>query len=94
MGLEYQLKFATCHAEPCLDTLLRGVVGFAGVEPTFGSYQYRSEDNVGKMPNLEVCIEPGGLAVCDYGDGQRFLSAIVMECVAQLDEVTVSKRDW
>ena len=79
---------------------LRALTGFfalpgsCGVEPKSGGYCLRAEDNPGEMPNAEVRIQGDGLSVCDDGSGAQFLSSVMLACLAEFGEVTVSKLDW
>jgi hypothetical protein len=79
MGFEYQVKVAPgASSRADYDRLLRGIPGFAGVDPKIGLYTYRVEGQAGPMANAEVAVKSWGLYVCDYGGGEAFLSAVVI----------------
>ena len=93
MGFEYKVKVPD-SVNPNFDELLRDLPGFSGIEPEFSGYHFRAKGNVGKMPNVEARIGASTLYVCDYGGGSTFLSNIVMACLVEFNEVTVSKLEW
>ncbi len=94
MSFEYTIKFER-DSDTRLDSLLRSIAGFDGIESQFGAYSYRSKANPGKMPDADVRIEESGVYVCVYGGaGPQVLRDLMALLLSEFDEVTAAKLDW
>ena len=65
MGYDFTLSFEV--PEPIvLDRMLRGHQYFSQFSEEFQTYELRTPENSGTMPNAEVSLSEDGLYFCDY----------------------------
>lgn len=93
MGLEYQI---VCSQNPDeLDKRLRLLHGFSGYDKEHRLYYFRSAENqdVARMPDASVGIEPDGIYFNDHGGDAKLASVVFRRlldvALAEADEVII-----
>lgn len=88
MGTEYKVKLKYKDATQ-IDTFLRALPFFSAFEEQWKSYNYREENNLGKMPNAEIRIEDEGIYLCDYGMSRHLFGLMITNFVSRFGSLQI-----
>jgi hypothetical protein len=79
MGIEYKLRFAFSDSGQ-VESLLQTMSSLSRFEASSALYEFRSSQNIDKIPDAFVKIELDGLYFCDNGgEGELILEALVQQ---------------
>jgi hypothetical protein len=76
MGIEYKLRFAFSDSGQ-VESLLQVMSSLSRFGASSALYEFRSSQNIDKMPDAFVKIESDGLCFCDNGgEGAQILEEL------------------
>jgi hypothetical protein len=89
MGIEYKLRFAFSDSGQ-VESLLQTMPSLSRFEASLALYEFRSSQNINKMPDAFVKIESDGLYFCDNGgEGEQILEALIQKITQEFDVISI-----